>query len=163
MQLTSASPILYCLAILPCIALGCAKEDRPEGLPELQPTVVKLVQGDAPLANASIRLIPQDSSNRWSTGGTTDENGEATLRTHGKYEGAPLGEYKVTVSKIESDASNGDVDDPSGAVDNKTYQLVDLAYQSEQKTPAKVSVSADQDPVTTIDVGAPIKKTLPKL
>ncbi|TWU18123.1 hypothetical protein Poly21_02780 [Allorhodopirellula heiligendammensis] len=151
------------LTLLLCITSGCSTDDRPEGLPDLQPLVVKVLQSGSPLAGASVRLIPNDATNPWALGGTTDDNGEAAIQTNGKYSGAPLGEYRVTVSKLQSDTPATASDDPSGAVEGKTFQLVDLAYQSQQKTPSTISVTAEDDSVKIVDVGAAVKKQLPKL
>ncbi len=154
--------IAACLILL-CFTVGCSRDERPEGLPELQALTVKVVQSGAPLAGASVRLIPTDKTNHWALGGTTDDNGEATIQTHGKYSGAPMGEYDVTISKVQTDTPNSAADDPSGAIEGKSFQLVDLVYQSEEKTPSTISVSAGDEAMKLIDVGAPIKKQLPKL
>lgn len=163
MKFSFPSSGLLALIALLCAVTGCSKDDRPEGLPDLQPLTVKVVQAGSPLAGASVRLVPTDASNPWALGGTTDDKGEAAIQTHGKYAGAPLGEYKVTISKVQSDAASTAADDPSGAPAADAFQLVDVAYQSEEKTPTTISVTADEESTKLVDVGAAIKKPLPKL
>jgi len=47
-------------------------------------------------------MIAEDEANaRWGPMGTTDASGVAMMRTNARYNGAPLGAYKVIVSKLE--------------------------------------------------------------
>lgn len=50
-----------------------------------------------------------------------------------------------------------------GTTEENLFRLVDVAYQSEQKTPTTISVAAEEESVRINDVGAAIKKQLPKL
>ncbi len=78
--------VLYILLIglIGSVAAGCSSEKRPDGMPELIPTVIKLTQGGAPLEGASIALVPQAAENsRWASGGSTDINGEVKIQTLG--------------------------------------------------------------------------------
>lgn len=68
-------------------------------MPKLNPTTITVVQDGAPLADAMITLMSADGSSKWSSGGTTDASGVATMVTHGQYKGVPTGKYKVAVSK----------------------------------------------------------------
>lgn len=79
-------------------ALGC-KPKTPDGLPDLQKVNLTVIQDGKPLAEATVMLKSLDSTNTWTSGGTTDANGVATLVTHGQYQGVPIGKYKVAVSK----------------------------------------------------------------
>ncbi len=56
----------------------------PDGMPELYPVVVSVVQDGKPLEGASVQLIPADAINaRWACGGCTNANGEAEIATLG--------------------------------------------------------------------------------
>ncbi|MBQ1278652.1 MAG: carboxypeptidase regulatory-like domain-containing protein [Thermoguttaceae bacterium] len=79
-------------------AVGCGQK-LPDGMPKLNPTTIKVIQDGQPLADAMITLQSADGSSKWSSGGTTDATGVATIVTHGQYKGAPTGKYKVAVSK----------------------------------------------------------------
>ena len=51
------------IVFVSAFAAGCSSEKRPDGLPELIPTVIKVTQGGAPLEGASISLVPQAADN----------------------------------------------------------------------------------------------------
>lgn len=136
-------------------------------MPELVPVRITLLQGGRPLAGASVRLIPDDANSPWSSGGSTDNSGVATVLTHGEYAGAPAGAYKVTVSKVEmpppqSGSSLENLDRPAAAADNATYDLVAVEYSSPEKTPLKLEAKAgagdhkfDLGPAVRIKKAAP--------
>lgn len=151
------------LAALCLAVLGCSGEDRPTGLPDLQPVKIKIVQGGAPLEGASVQLVPEESSNKWASGGSTDAMGEAIIMTHGKYEGAPVGKYKVTVDKTMTDGPAVVVDDPAGSPPATSFRLVDAQFNSVETTTAEITVAAGTPLEETIDVGPAVKKELPKL
>ncbi|MDO5309860.1 MAG: hypothetical protein Q4G03_10290 [Planctomycetia bacterium] len=95
--------ILSTLVLALMVAVvGCGKPKKPDGLPDLQPVVLTVTQGTAPVANAVVILKATDSSatNNFTCGGTTDEKGVATIVTHGQYKGAPVGKYKVAVTCV---------------------------------------------------------------
>lgn len=81
---------------------GCFGPKTPDGMPKLEPVTVTVLQGDVPLANATLNLKPLEPSttNNFTCGGTTNEEGVATIVTHGQYKGAPVGKYKVAVSCV---------------------------------------------------------------
>ena len=124
--------------LLACVA-GCGGPEKPEGLPELVPCIVKVVQEGQPLAEAEILLHQQDASGTaWTIGGITNDAGEAKIFTYGKFEGSPEGTFKVTVSKVEIDPGEMTRD---GAADNaKVYDLVEPQYSNILKTPLTLDV-----------------------
>jgi len=90
-------------ACLLALATGCG-EPRPEGMPELYPATVTVMQDGNPLPGAAVTLLPQDAAlTRWPAGGTTDESGAVKLHTYSTYPGAPAGTFKVTVSKTTTE------------------------------------------------------------
>lgn len=157
-QKASVSLAGLCLAVL-----GCSGDDRPTGLPDLAPVKIIIVQGGTPLEGASVQLIPVESSNKWVSGGSTNALGEATIMTHGRYEGAPAGKYKVIVDKITTDGPAVPVDDPSGSPPATSFRLVDATFNSPETTTAELTVAAGAPVVETIDVGPAVKKELPSL
>ena len=76
---------------------GCFGPKTPDGMPKLEPVTVTVLQGDVPLANATLNLKPLEPSttNNFTCGGTTNEEGVATIVTHGQYKGAPLGSTRL--------------------------------------------------------------------
>ena len=90
---------LICLAAIP-LTIGC-DGGRPEGFPKkLFTCQVVVMDGDVPLKEASVSLVPESESQKFSMIGITDENGVANIRTaqagyYGK--GAPQGTYKILI------------------------------------------------------------------
>ena len=76
------------------IACGCGGSDQPEVYP-VSGTVI--FQGE-PIADASVRFIPNEGP---PASGQTDASGRFTLRTFEDDDGAVAGEHTVLVSKTE--------------------------------------------------------------
>lgn len=78
--------------------VGCGPK-LPDGMPKLNPTTITVIQDGKPLADAMVSLKAVDESIKWTSGGTTDAKGVATIVTHGQYKGVPAGKFKVAVAK----------------------------------------------------------------
>jgi hypothetical protein len=96
---------LVCASAMLMTMTGCS-EKKPDGLPLLQKVTLVVQQDGKPLAGASVSLAPEDKSITWSVGGVSNDKGEVTVRTHGQYQGAPLGKYTVIVTKLENTPSS---------------------------------------------------------
>jgi len=79
---------------------GCGNSP-PDGFPaKLLPCRVVVMDGDTPLKEASVSLIPENERQKFSIVGITDDKGVTTIRTiqSGYYgNGAPEGTYKVLI------------------------------------------------------------------
>ncbi len=154
------SIVLLCVIT---VTLGCSGKNRPEGLPDLIATEVKITQEGTPVSGAFVRLVPESASNKWSSGGTTDANGVAVIRVDGEYVGAPAGEYKVVVSKtiMEGPKSTGsDLNnlDAAPTKSSSSVDLIDPMYANPSKTTLNLSVSQGQKQFE-FDVGAAVHRT----
>lgn len=138
---------------------GCQQDTRSEGMPELHPVTLAILQADKPLAEASVRLIPEDSASPWYSGGTTDNRGIAIVQTGRKYQGVPAGSYKVTVSKIEmptpASSEMSPLDGPRGS-EQPAYDLVAAEYTNPNQTPLQITVAAG-DNTHEFDLGAAVR------
>jgi len=166
-MLRSFFPLSFAILFLSAV-VGCPGGGQtPEGMPKLQPTVIKITQGGTPLAGAEVVLIPT-KSNPWQAGATTDETGAAKIMTKMKYPGAAPGKYTVVIMKRESEKSKlTPVDpktDPKGYTkymeDSRkeklaSYDLIDPKY-SNSKSPEKIEI-VDGPNEKTIDVGAAVR------
>jgi hypothetical protein len=134
------------------LVVGCAREQRPEGIPTLYPCTITITQDSKPLSGAMVTLYTESSEDRrWSPGGTTDSQGVIQIKVLGKYLGAPAGTYKVTVAKHELEN-----------VDSNSYyhvSLVETQYIKVKDTPLKIEVTP-QGVTQTFDVGKPIQKRI---
>ena len=147
------------LGMLLLMAVGCAKKSKkPDGLPDLHPLSVKLVYDDGtPVEEASIQLSNTDKSltQRWVSGGKTDNQGNAIIRTHGEFPGAPTGNFKVIVNKEEV------ITDDSSYPPRITarYNHVEKQYTTVQNTPLIVDVKPDTKSVE-LKVGKKVREAI---
>ena len=156
-RLVSSAMLLGMFFVIP----GCQRgEPRPEGMPELFPVSVTIVQDGTPLADASVRLIPDEGTSPWSSGGSTGANGVAVLRTHGRYQGVPAGSYRMTVSKIEMPTPpSAELTplDASPTSNEPTYNLVAPEYGYPNQTPLRLEVTAERNTYDPFDVGPAVR------
>ncbi len=143
-------------------AVGCAQPQKPDGMPELYPCVVKLTQEGEPLADASILCLSDDPKLiRWAVTGRADANGVAKIFTMGKFEGAPVGEFAVVVSKnANSSADAASVSDDLGAsgttANEPVVSLVALEFTEKATTPLRMTVEAKSNEFE-FDCGAKVE------
>ncbi|MFG0263424.1 MAG: carboxypeptidase regulatory-like domain-containing protein [Novipirellula sp. JB048] len=152
------------LAAVLLTAVGCTSEEKPAGMPELQPVTLTIQQDGAPLPAASVQLIGTGSeASQWVSGGSTDDNGQVVVMTHGRYKGAPVGTYKVTVSKTLVEGSTMPSDDPGASSSAKSYHVVQAQYRDASSTPIEIEITSGGNTNEVIDVGAAVKDPVPML
>lgn len=146
---------------------GCGGDKRPEGMPELKPVTLTITQDGAPLTNASVTLIAQDSANAiWPAGGTTNSSGVLKVKTMSKFDGAPIGKYKIVVEKTETTGADTAVEssDEAGATaaksDVKSYNLVESQFRSAASTPLELEVTASGGNSQKFDVGKAVREPI---
>ena len=141
----------FTIALAAAVALnsGCGGPKKPEGLPNLVPCQATFTQDSAPLADASVRLVPQGegADARWAVAGVTDAKGVAVFLTHGQFKGAPVGSYRVVVSKEVSETENKKV---------KMFSTVDPKYTNQTTTDLTLDVG-EKGASESFDVGASVK------
>ena len=123
---------------------GCSGEPLPPGIPKLYPATLTVIQDGKPLAGAGVILTNVDPSSDWSAGGATDQNGVLKLRTLGRYDGAPVGTYRVSVQKI---------------IEDNTFQVVDPKF-ARGVTELEVEITP-RNFHFTVDVGPAVRIALP--
>ena len=148
---------------------GCGGEQLPPGIPKLYKATLTVTQDGSPLAGAEVIMVNVDPSTNWSAGGVTDQNGVLKLRTMGRYEGAPIGRYKVAVQKKEipditlpSEISSPEVqkeyDRLVREIENNTFYLVDEKFSlgktelEVEITPSNLKVTVDVSPAVHVKV-----------
>lgn len=151
---------------------GPASSPKPAGFPDTVPCVLTITQEGAPLAGASVTLIPIDGAKDWLFSANTNGAGVAKIYTYGRAEGAPKGKYKVLVSKTETDPSKFTMPDEndSAAMDKyiqntaneklNSYLLVESAYTSADTTTLELEITGKT--AQTFDVGKKVKDRLPE-
>ena len=129
--------------------IGC-KEDRPEGLPKLHSVTLIFQQEGVALDEASIRLIPQFDS-PWAVGGSTNAKGEVRLKTHGKYDGVPAGQYKICVNKFVSEGELAKIGE--SATPMRHFNLVETKFTLPNQTPLEIEVVDGRNSFPPFDLG----------
>ncbi|PQO28844.1 carboxypeptidase-like regulatory domain-containing protein [Blastopirellula marina] len=130
------------------LPIGCnSGPTPPDNLPTLHPVKLKLLQDGMPLADASVRLVPNGERSSWYSGGTTDADGIVAIKTHGQFLGAPEGSYRVTISKIEMpEAATSTLEDLNKkASQGSTFDLVDPKFGNPAKTTLRLEVAAESN------------------
>lgn len=150
--------VLYLFVFSTLLATGCGGKERPEGFPKLYPCTIVVKQDKTPLAGATVMLFSEDGSVNWTVGGGTDGTGTATIFTHGDFEGAPLGKYKVAVTKniIENAPTQEQLNNPSfSGPRGEAFDYVDLKYKTKDSTPLTIEITSGKN-TQEYDVGAAI-------
>ncbi|MDR1960352.1 MAG: hypothetical protein LBQ54_15175 [Planctomycetaceae bacterium] len=149
---------------------SCGGEKRPEGMPDLYPAKVTIVQEGKPLEGGVVTLVNNDSSqSKWIVGGRTDAAGICHLTTQGKFKGVPAGKYKVLVTKsekTESETAKQPVPADSKAADEyyakirkeeKYYEYVEEKYKLTSTSGLEMEITSGTNE-QTFDVGKAIQK-----
>ena len=147
-------------------AVGCGGQKTPPDMPKLQPTTIVITQEGAPCEGASVQLVkPDDLNYKWLAGGVTDAQGRCEILTHGKYKGAPEGEFAVVVYKTirgESETRKN-VPEPSDpkeamewnekvAAEETATDEIDQKYKKADTTDLRVTVKSGKNE-ETFEVG----------
>ncbi|MDR0337773.1 MAG: hypothetical protein LBI18_11850 [Planctomycetaceae bacterium] len=137
---------------------GCHQESRPVDFPKLYPCQIKVTQNNIPVSDVSVAFYDPKVTDRWVVFGQTDQNGKATIRTHGNFVGVPAGNYKIILTKIEKDGQGWDhPDSPTRkwVEDIKVYSLIDEKYTKQETTPLELVI--EKKGVTqTFEIGQPV-------
>jgi hypothetical protein len=89
------------ITILTLFICGCRKPERPEGMPDLTPCIVSVTFGGEKLEGVGVQLHSQDPATKeWVSGGRTDVNGKAFLKTGTYFDGAVPGNYIISFQKF---------------------------------------------------------------
>lgn len=133
---------------------GCGESQRIEGRADLYPVNGRVTYRGAPVPGASVVFHRQggaaDAAPQ-SAFGQTDENGNFNLTTYSNADGAPAGEYIVTVTKRET-AEPSPAADPEeyvppeaagAAVPQRPASLIPEKYESPATSDLRATVSAD--------------------
>lgn len=84
--------------------IGCNRlPPPPEGLPKLYPCKITVTFGGEIIEGINVSLKSSDPNFKWTSGGITDKNGVAEIRTAFAYPGAPEGNFIVSFNKVKEE------------------------------------------------------------
>lgn len=157
--------IRYVSVILLLVLSGGCGRNLPDGMPALQPTIIRLTQEGQPVQNVRINIYPEDGElQRWGASGKTDASGKADLYTQGRYAGAVIGRFRIVVQKAELEPSKftGEVTDLRRAEfermesARKAYHLIDPVYAGIETTPLSFEVTKGRNDLS-FDLGKSVR------
>lgn len=152
--------LIFSALTLAMLLTGCGDKKRPDGLPKLYPCEILVKQDGTPLAGATVMLLSEDGSVTWTVAGGTNDSGVAKIFTHGDFAGAPLGQYKVTITKnvIENAPTPEQLNNPNFAGPmGEAYDYVDLQYKTKASTPLSLEITTGKNS-QEYDVGPSIRE-----
>ncbi|MGL4943067.1 MAG: carboxypeptidase regulatory-like domain-containing protein [Thermoguttaceae bacterium] len=141
--------VLFCVVSLSIV--GCA-EKVPSDVPQLYPTSLTITLDGSPIEGAVVSFTGENPGTL-PVGGSTNASGVVEMFTNGRYKGAPVGKYKVTISKrqaVEGPTSKtpaptdpAELDKYKRAVSNerKYVELVAPEFLDPGKTPLAIEVT----------------------
>jgi hypothetical protein len=150
---------IYCvLFVISCALLfsGCGNSTRPEDLPKLYPCKITVTQNNSVLEGATVTLLAKTKSKYGVSSATTDVSGTAVLYTYG-FNGVPLGEYGVTITKIgvEEAKESKTIEGNPIQIGGNIYSYVDAKFSDENNPPYFIDVT-EKGVNETFDVGTPV-------
>jgi len=151
--------VVLCLYVIALV--GCRKEQRPDGMPPLVPCEISVTQDGNPLDGATVGLVAEkDASGKvWLVNGHTGPNGVAVIKTYGRFTGAPINKYKVTVFKEETEKVGPVyIDKDTGREKQEThyYHLVEPALAMADTSTLELEVVKGTKRYT-VDVGKAVR------
>ena len=151
--------LLATVGVVVVSAAGCGGPKRPDGFPVVYPCTITVTQGNTPLEGVSVTLRHSETSGKWAISGITNASGVANIRTHGQFPGAPMGTFKVVLSKTVIEGGSGSDDDNRASPSKepvKIYSLIDKQYLQEETTPLQIDVQKKRASAS-FDIGAPVR------
>ena len=160
------------LFLLVGVSVGC-HSNLPKDLPPLYPCTISVTQDGVPLERAVVALQYAEGAapaegQLWFPRGVTDANGEAVLKANSLYPGAPIGHFKIIVTKfVPGESKYGPPppeDDPrySGWVQKVSgeippvFGIIEKQYTEAETTPHEIEIKKGKNSAS-IDVGKPTR------
>jgi hypothetical protein len=149
----------YLLCFVSCILFfsGCGDSTRPTDLPKLYSCKITVTQDGKPLEGATVTLLAKTPSKYGVSSATTDVSGTAVLCTYG-FNGVPLGEYGVTITKIgvEDAKESKTIEVNPIQIGGKVYSYDDAVFGDENNPPHTIMVT-EKGATETFGVGMPVR------
>ncbi|WP_437229230.1 carboxypeptidase regulatory-like domain-containing protein [Planctomicrobium sp. SH661] len=148
MKLTAS--VLFCGVSLGMLLLqGCARQNDPEGWLPTQATSGRVVVNGEPAKGAIVRLYPvatqANANSPIVPTGTVQEDGSFQLTTYRSDDGAPEGEYKVTLEWPDpnmNSAKGGMPEDPPDRLKKR--------FSNPEKSTIKRSITSGENQLEPI-------------
>ncbi|MDR1962638.1 MAG: hypothetical protein LBQ50_02545 [Planctomycetaceae bacterium] len=132
---------------------GCGQRlpPPPEGLPVLYPCIVSVTFGGEMIEGVNVGLKSVDSNFKWQSGGKTNANGIATLKTSFAYDGVPEGKFVISFTKLEER-------DGVTVATMAPYSVIPLKYGQKQSKEVIEILPQKNEFTFTLDGGGEVTK-----
>jgi hypothetical protein len=140
--------LFFCMVIL-----GCGEESSFKSIVPVFPTSGKILYQGKPLAGVILIFHSTDVKQKIKSQATTDEDGKFVATTFKTADGAPEGDYTITltVSSNESDSAREDA-----AIERKSRKEGPVRFPSKYQNPAtsplKVKVTKKQPDLGILEI-----------
>lgn len=144
--------LVFVLAAIAICSTSCNSE--PPG-PKLVPVKGLITLDGKPLSAADVMFIPQGDTKGQGGVGRTDESGKfEVLSFDRKHKGAPVGNYRVIVSKLVKPDGTDYIPDPNaGPFDTGGFkELLPAAYRDSDTAQSKLSADIPDTGTDTIEL-----------
>lgn len=140
--LTARVLAIATLLTLAILTNACQRlPDRPKDLPTLYPVQLTATFGGVPVEGVTVNMTPLDPAlKKWKSGGQLDAEGKLSVKTGFYYDGAPVGEYRVSFAKLQE--RWGDT-----LEEMQPLSLIPLKY-GPQKSELTVEVKAEKNAIS---------------
>ncbi|MDR1270516.1 MAG: hypothetical protein LBK82_13420 [Planctomycetaceae bacterium] len=132
---------------------GCNQSQRPAGLPPLHPCTITVTQNGVPVNDVSVQLLSKEES-IWPVTGITDVSGNAVLVTYSRFQGVPIGDYTVVLSKRLTETNTSVNESVSGIT--QVYSVIDNKYTTAETSSLEISVKKGRNTMS-FDIGSPVR------
>lgn len=150
---------VFALVVCALIALGCSgckKDQRPADLPEdMTPCKIILTQEGKPLADATVEFA-YSTQVKYTTSGSTDEKGVATMVTYG-YPGAQQGVAKIVVRKVVTEGASEAEEYGESGDSGSDFNVVGAKYRSAETTDLEITIGKE-NVEETFELGPAVKE-----
>lgn len=121
------------LCVVLAAVAGCSGRDS--SLPQLVPVEGIVTLDDAPLSSAMITFFPVGETRGRGAVGYTNDQGHYKLEAPDGRPGVPVGEYRVTIIKLEMpDGSDFPANSDVAPMDSPARQILDDQYSDDRHT-----------------------------
>lgn len=147
--------------LLGAAVVGCGGPDRPANFPDIYPCTLTFVQEGQPVAGVNVMLFSKGEPCPWVVSSITDEAGNASLRTHAKYDGCPKGTWTIVATKEEiadDPGSESEGDDGESGGSGDIYTLINPEYTSRDTSTLEITIEGKTK--QTIDLGPAVHELI---
>lgn len=153
-------PVAICLGLgMVFTMVGCSKGPaKPDHIPDLMPLTVTVNYNGQAVQGANVLMAPR--SGQFSAAGTTDRAGRAVMKTDAIYDGVVPGEYRVSVTKMQTpDVEVGETPEDPAEYAEWVKRQESLVVETKHLIPERYASFGTSELSVTVAQGTPTDVT----